>query len=64
MDEILFSRLLYLLLELLDYVEANIDIEYPLSVDQQLKGNIDYVIRSTRDLIIIEAKNADTIKIT
>lgn len=48
-----------LLLELLDYVEANIDIEYPLSVDQQLKGNIDYVIRSTRDLIIIEAKNAD-----
>jgi len=47
------------LLELLDFVEADIDIEYPLNVSDQLKGNIDYLIRSAHSLIIIEAKKAD-----
>jgi hypothetical protein len=30
------------LLELLDYVEANIEIEYPLYLNEQLKGDINY----------------------
>ncbi len=47
------------LLELLDYVEMEIDIEYPLNFSHQLKGNIDYFIRSEISLIVVEAKKAD-----
>ncbi|WP_417914027.1 hypothetical protein [Candidatus Electronema sp. JM] len=47
------------LLELMDYVDMNMDIEYPVYVNEQLKGNIDYLIRSKQEFIVIEAKNAD-----
>ena len=47
------------LLELLDFIEIDIDIEYPLNVSNQLKGNIDYFIRSSGNLVVIEAKKAD-----
>lgn len=47
------------LLELLDFVEINIDIEYPLNVSSHLKGNIDYFIRSSGNLLVVEAKKAD-----
>ena len=48
-----------LLLELLDYIEIDIDIEYPLYLNDRLKGNIDYLIRSSRNLVVVEAKKAD-----
>lgn len=48
-----------LLLELLDYSDFDIDVEYPLKINDKLKGNIDYFIHSKTDFIIIEAKNAD-----
>ncbi|EDN67257.1 conserved hypothetical protein [Beggiatoa sp. PS] len=48
-----------LLLELLDYLDVEIDVEYPLKVNDKLKGNIDYFIHSKTNFIIIEAKNAD-----
>ncbi|RKZ48586.1 MAG: hypothetical protein DRR16_01990 [Candidatus Parabeggiatoa sp. nov. 3] len=48
-----------LLLELLNYLDFEIDVEYPLKVNDKLKGNIDYFIHSKTDFIIIEAKNAD-----
>jgi len=47
------------LLELLDFVDMDIDIEYPLNVSNQLKGSIDYLIRSAGSLVVIEAKKAD-----
>jgi len=47
------------LLELLDFVDMDIDIEYPLNVSNQLKGSIDYFIRSAGSLVVIEAKKAD-----
>ncbi|MDM8524493.1 hypothetical protein QUF80_14080 [Desulfococcaceae bacterium HSG8] len=47
------------LLELMDYIEIDIDIEYHLYVSNQLKGNIDYFVRSEISLIVIEAKKAD-----
>lgn len=34
-------------------------IEYPLKVNEQLQGNLDYFIQSEQDLIIIEAKRDD-----
>ena len=43
----------------MDHTEIDIDIEYPLYVNNQLKGNIDYFVRSEISLIVIEAKKAD-----
>lgn len=48
-----------LLLELLDYIEVDIDVEYPLNVNDKLRGNIDYVVRSSKQLIVVEAKNSE-----
>ncbi len=48
-----------ILLELLDYIEANLDIEYPVNVNEHLKGSIDYLIRSSGNLLVVEAKKAD-----
>ncbi|NEP19624.1 MAG: hypothetical protein F6J97_22490 [Leptolyngbya sp. SIO4C1] len=48
-----------LLLELLEYIQAEIDVEYPLDAGQNLSGTIDYWIRFASDLVIIEAKKGD-----
>jgi len=34
-------------------------IEYPLKVNQQLQGNLDYLMRSHHSLIVVEAKRDD-----
>jgi hypothetical protein len=34
-------------------------IEYPLKVNHQLQGNLDYLIRATHSLIVVEAKRDD-----
>jgi len=34
-------------------------IEYPLKVNQQLQGNLDYLIRSHHNLVVVEAKRDD-----
>jgi hypothetical protein len=54
--EFLVSPLFF---ELLDYVEANIYVEYPLDVGDKLRGTLDYLIQTEQNLIVIEAKNAD-----
>jgi len=48
-----------ILLELLDYLDLKIDIEYPIYVSEQLKGSIDYLVRSTHQFVVVEAKKAD-----
>jgi hypothetical protein len=48
-----------ILLALLDYLDLKIDIEYPIYVSEQLKGNIDYLVRSPQDFVVVEAKKAD-----
>jgi len=48
-----------LLLELLDYINIEIDVEYTVNINERLKGCIDYVIHSSQEFIVIEAKNAD-----
>lgn len=52
----LISPLLFLLL---DYVEFDIDVEYAINVNDKLKGNIDYLLSSSHNFIVVEAKNAD-----
>jgi len=48
-----------ILLELLDYLTLKIDFEYPVYVNERLKGNIDYLVRSTDTFVVVEAKKAD-----
>jgi hypothetical protein len=54
--EFLISPLLFLLL---DYVEFDINVEYTVNVNEKLKGNIDYLLSSAHNFIVVEAKNAD-----
>jgi hypothetical protein len=42
------------------HVQAEIFSEFPLQVSQQLKGTLDYLMQSEQNLIVIEAKQADT----
>lgn len=48
-----------ILLELLDHIDLKIDIEYPVFVNERLKGNIDYLVRSQESFVVVEAKKAD-----
>ena len=48
-----------ILLELLDHLDLKIDIEYPIYVSERLKGNIDYLVRSQQEFVVVEAKKAD-----
>ncbi len=48
-----------ILLELMDYIDVNMDIEYPVYVNEWLKGNIDYLLQAEQKFVVVEAKNAD-----
>ena len=48
-----------ILLEIVRYLRAEIRVEYPLEVSQQLQGTLDYFLRSQNNLLIVEAKQAD-----
>jgi len=47
------------LLEVARFCQCQIRIEYPLNVNNWLKGNLDYLLRRERKLLVIEAKNDD-----
>lgn len=47
------------LLELLEYIRAEINVEYPIDAGQNLSGSVDYLVKSVNNLIIIEAKKGD-----
>lgn len=47
------------LIELIHYTQIRIKVEYPLVVNDQLKGTLDYYLQSQNELLVIEAKNAD-----
>lgn len=47
------------LLEVARFCQCQIRIEYPLTVNNWLKGNLNYLLHRNRDLLVIEAKNAD-----
>lgn len=51
-----------LLLDVVHYTRAQLRIEYPLVVTEQLKGSLDYYLYSMGKLLVIEAKNADLAK--
>ncbi len=45
--------------DLIHYSHAKLRIEYSIQVDHRLQGKLDYFLRSTNNLIVIEAKQAD-----
>ena len=54
--EILISRIAT---ELVHYTKASLRIEYPLMVNNQLQGYLDYLLRGKSELLVIEAKRQD-----
>ena len=48
-----------ILMEVATYCNCQLRIEYPLHVNNWLKGNLDYLLRSTQNLLVVEAKNDD-----
>lgn len=48
-----------ILLELLDEIKVKIDIEYPVYVNEYLKGTLDYWVHSRHQFLVVEAKKAD-----
>jgi hypothetical protein len=51
-----------ILLEIIVICNCQLKIEYPLRVSDRLKGTLDYLLQSTHDLLVIEAKKDDLTK--
>ena len=54
--EILVSPII---LDLIHYTKAEVRIEYPIKVTEQLQGYLDYFLQQHNQLLIIEAKKED-----
>ncbi|BAZ12773.1 hypothetical protein NIES4071_46060 [Calothrix sp. NIES-4071] len=48
-----------IVLELAHFTESIVNIEYPIEVNQYLKGDLDYYIQSSNHVLVVEAKQAD-----
>lgn len=48
-----------ILVDVIYYTHAQLRIEYPLTVTDQLKGSLDYYLYKSHKFLVIEAKNAD-----
>lgn len=54
--EFMIAPVLY---EVIRDINAKLNIEYPIYIDEKLSGLIDYLIKSKQQIIIIEAKRGD-----
>ena len=54
--EILIGRIVA---EVVHYTKVKLRIEYPITVNQQLQGSLDYLFRGKTELLVIEAKRQD-----
>ena len=48
-----------LLHKVIRQIDAKLNIEYPIDVNERLSGSLDYLIRSKQELVVIEAKKGD-----
>lgn len=46
-------------MDLIHYTQAKVRVEYPLFVNNQLKGSLDYLLQYQNQFLVLEAKNAD-----
>ncbi len=47
------------LMDVLHYTQATLNVEYPIVVNNQLKGSLDYLLQNGQFFLVIEAKNED-----
>lgn len=47
------------LIDVLHYTQATLNVEYPVSVSHQLKGSLDYLLQNDQTFLVIAAKNED-----
>jgi hypothetical protein len=47
------------LMDVVHYTRVDIKVEWPITVNEQLKGTLDYYLETRGQLLVIEAKNAD-----
>lgn len=47
------------LTDVLHYTQASLNVEYPIAVNHQLKGTLDYLLQNQQTFLVIEAKNED-----
>ena len=47
------------LMDILHYTQATLNVEYPITVSNQLKGSLDYLLQNRQTFLVIEAKNED-----
>ena len=48
------------LFEAVEHTHADLRVEYPIEVDSQLKGTLDYLLRAPRgEMLVVEAKQGD-----
>lgn len=47
------------LTDVLHYTQARLDVEYPVVINNQLKGSLDYLLQNEQTFLVIEAKNED-----
>jgi hypothetical protein len=47
------------LMEILHYTPAMLNVEYPVAVNPQLKGVLDYLLQNDQTFLVIKAKNED-----
>ncbi|QYO62730.1 hypothetical protein [Leptolyngbya sp. 7M] len=47
------------LMDVLHYTQATLNVEYPVAVSNQLKGSLDYLLQTHQTFLVIEAKNED-----
>ncbi len=48
-----------LLSEVLRHVDARLNVEYPIDVNERLSGSLDYLLRASQALVVVEAKKGD-----
>ncbi len=48
-----------LMADLIHYTKAQLRIEYAIKVSHQLQGELDYLLRATANLLVVEAKHED-----
>ena len=48
-----------ILLEVAHITESIVNIEYPIEVNQYLRGDLDYYLESQHNILVVEAKQAD-----
>ncbi len=54
--EFIIAPLLY---KVIRHIDAKLNIEYSIDIDDKLSGFLDYLIRSKQELVVIEAKKGD-----